>query len=260
MDSKTAEKLTHLTDAFYRAQAASFSSTRKAPWRGWQRCARFLAPPAQAAGALVRVLDMGCGNLRFERYLGEGFPQVSWESWAVDNCRALLEGQAPPSNVRVRFQERDIMPALLCGGHALAQALEAPRCDAAVCFGVMHHVPTFAARAELLRTLVSHVRPGGAVCVSFWRFMANAGLAQRVRALQPRAREDAGLAAADLEENDYLLGWDAQPGVYRYCHHFDDAEVDRLAAAVVGEACVADRFTADGRSGDLNAYLVLRVL
>ena len=62
-----------------------------------------------------------------------------------------------------------------------------------------------------------------------------------------------------MERNDYLLGWNAQPGVYRYCHHFDDGEVDRLADAVSDKARVVDRFTADGRSGNLNAYIVLRV-
>lgn len=260
MDLRTAETLTHLTDAFYQAQAASFSSTRKGPWRGWDRCARFLVPPAATPAVPVRVLDVGCGNLRFERYLAREFPQVAWDAYAVDNCRSLLDGQPLAASAHVHFQERDIMPDLLRGGGALTRALEAPRCDAAVCFGVMHHVPTFAARAELLRTLVGRVRPGGTVCVSLWRFMANEGMARRVRALQPRAREDAGLAAAQLEENDYLLGWDAQPGVYRYCHHFDDGEVDRLVAAVADKACVADRFTADGRSGNLNAYLVLRAL
>ncbi len=259
MNLRTAETLTRLTDAFYRAQAASFSSTRKSPWRGWERCARFLVPSAPDDGAPVRVLDVGCGNLRFERYLAADFPYVPWEIYAVDNCRALLADQALASGAQVHFQELDIMPALLRGAGALERVLQAPPCDAAVCFGVMHHVPTFAARAELLRTLVSGVRAGGTVCVSLWRFMANEGMAQRVRALQPRAREDAGLAAADLERNDYLLGWNAQPGVYRYCHHFDDGEVDRLADAVSDKARVVDRFTADGRSGNLNAYIVLRV-
>lgn len=175
----------------------------------------------------------------------------------MDSCRALLPDESPASNVRICFQELDIVSRLLSGGgQTLARALRAPACDAAVCFGVMHHVPSFEARVELLRALVAGVRDGGMVCVSFWRFMENDGMARRVRALQPQALADAGLSAEDLERNDYLLGWDAQPGVYRYCHHFDDGEVDRLIAALGREVCVADRFVSDGRGGNLNAYVV----
>lgn len=259
MDFETAQTLAHLTDAFYRSQAASFSATRKSPWLGWERCTRFLAPLAAEHAAFVRVLDAGCGNLRFERYLSQAFSQIAWECRAVDNCQALLPDEPSASNMRICFQELDIVSRLLSDGErGLSQALEAPACDAAVCFGVMHHVPTFEARADLLRTLLARVRSGGVVCVSFWRFMANAGMARRVRALQPQALADAGFSVADLDRNDYLLGWDARPGVYRYCHHFDDGEVDRLIAALGRKACVADRFVSDGRSGDLNAYLVLR--
>ena len=38
MDMKTAEILCKTTADFYRAQAASFSATRTAPWHGWVRC------------------------------------------------------------------------------------------------------------------------------------------------------------------------------------------------------------------------------
>ena len=41
----------------------------------------------------------------------------------------------------------------------------------------------------------------------------------------------------------------------RYCHFLDEEEIDRLLAAAA-LPCL-DRFTADGREGALNDYLVL---
>ena len=41
----------------------------------------------------------------------------------------------------------------------------------------------------------------------------------------------------------------------RYCHFLDEVEIDRLLAATA-LPCL-DRFSADGREGALNDYLVL---
>lgn len=289
MTPETAHILTGLTDAFYRAQAASFSATRTQPWRGWAR----ILPAVDAAcdgegpgnpavpAASADVLDLGCGNLRFERYLAAARPQIGWRFHAVDNClplvragvaaapgAAALDAAAdsvsaaasvdPALPFDVRFQELDVMEALAAGPGVLASRLQAPACRAAVCFGVMHHVPGFAARVDLLRALVGALAPGGVAAVSFWRFLESPALARRARSLQPQALADAGLAASDLDADDYLLGWDVQPGVYRYCHHFRPAEIDALLDALGPAVQVVDRFAADGRTGTLNAYLVLR--
>lgn len=212
--------------------------------------------------APVPVLDVGCGNLRFERYLEQAHAAVPWSFYAVDNCRPLVEDRAVASTVRssARFQQLDLAPLLAQGPNYLADALVAPPVNLTVCFGVLHHVPTFERRVALLRALISKTTPDGTVCVSFWRFMAHAQLAQRTRALQPQALADCDLTAADLDPNDYLLGWNARPGVYRYCHHFSEREIDELVEHVAPVATVVDRFVSDGRSGNLNAYLVLRPL
>ena len=38
MDTETARKLCDITSTFYRENASSFSSTRRASWAGWGRC------------------------------------------------------------------------------------------------------------------------------------------------------------------------------------------------------------------------------
>ena len=62
-----------------------------------------------------------------------------------------------------------------------------------------------------------------------------------------------------LDQGDFILGWKNKPNAYRYCHHFAEEEIDALAASVADRADVAARFLADGRTGDMNSYLVLRV-
>ena len=39
----------------------------------------------------LRVLDLACGNLRFERYLADALPGRMLSGYAVDNCDTLVE-------------------------------------------------------------------------------------------------------------------------------------------------------------------------
>ncbi len=340
MNTETAHALCDITSAFYRDNAASFSSTRHGAWAGWERAldqAGFTPdmPPS-------RVLDVACGNMRFLDFLEKRYPGIPFDYRAVDNCPALAEGGAPadarlgsslasallPSNASgesasatdaggcaprratgepasssatrstqgskcasraadeptcaegaergealcvdsstaapknastVRFTALDIAGALF-GEDSQAALAAAFRngslADLAVCFGFFHHVPTTAARETLLRALVRGVRPGGGVVVSLWQFANSPDLVQRARETDARARAELGLP--QLDAGDYLIGWQNKPGAYRYCHSFTEQEADALAASVEGEAETVARFEADGRTGNLNAYLVLR--
>lgn len=58
---------------------------------------------------------------------------------------------------------------------------------------------------------------------------------------------------------DFVLGWQNVPGAYRYCHSFSDIELDQLVVACGDAAEEVVRFTADGRTGEMNAYVVLQV-
>lgn len=252
-------RLCALTGEFYRANAESFSQTRQSPWQGWVRLLEVMDARA-AERELLRVLDVACGNLRFERYLADALPGRVLSGYAVDNCDPLVEaGERNESDAlsRMSFQNLDAIERLSAG--CLREALEAPdaSCDLAVSFGFMHHVPLECWRAELLRTLIAKVRPGGFVAVSFWRFLNSDKLAGKAQETTIRARAE--LVIPELPPNDYLLGWQDTQGLYRYCHHFDELEIERLLAAVADSAELVSRFEADGKTGNLNEYVVLRV-
>ena len=61
-----------------------------------------------------------------------------------------------------------------------------------------------------------------------------------------------------LEPGDHLLGW--QDGTsLRYCHHFEEREIDQLIEALpAGTVRPFERYSADGRAGNLNRYVLLR--
>ena len=99
-------KLNALTSDFYAREAASFSATRQAPWHGWEKAWELITAhdavqgpfPSHAArvpddsagdsGAPLTILDLGCGNLRFERFLAE-HTNAPLRITALDNCPDL---------------------------------------------------------------------------------------------------------------------------------------------------------------------------
>lgn len=281
MDAETAERLREINNAFYRGQCGSFSATRRAPWAGWARCLE--AAGMDGAAERQAVFDLACGNMRFEAFLEERMPETAFEFFAVDNCDGLVAGRfGAPLRGTVDYRSIDVLCALMDSAgasdangaafgedrSALAGGLSAgdasggfgagfPACDLSVSFGFMHHIPLQEHRASALRMLAGQTRPGGFVAVSFWRFLNDAALAKKARATHGAACEE--LALPQLDEGDFILGWDNAPGAYRYCHSFSDAEIDGLAASVADRASVVARFAADGRTGDLNTYLVLEV-
>lgn len=252
-------RLNALTSAFYAQEAASFSATRQSPWRGWDQALSLVneTDPALLTHP-VHLLDLGCGNLRFERALAECAP-VPLTVTAVDNCPPLVakaEAASLPTSISVDFHQLDIIEALLDG--ALSNHGPHGACQLAVAFGIMHHVPRFDLRAQLLSQLVRALCPGGFALVSFWQFMDDPRLAAKAEQATAEGRTAHGLPL--FNTGDYLLPWQHAAGVYRFCHHCSDGEITKLIAeaqTVVPLREVA-RFSADGKSGALNRYSVLQ--
>lgn len=230
---------------------------------------------SEHARPALSVFDLACGNLRFEAFLAKELADTDLAFHTADDCDALVKGapwRPDPADgavlgnrtvgsIRWHHQSLDVLAALdaeeRSGGPALTEALQTPRCDLAVSFGFLHHIPLPRWREEVLATLAAKVRPGGFVIVSLWRFLENPLLARKAEATHEHALAELGLPP--LDAGDRLLGWRDEPGAYRYCHSFTDGEIDALAASVGHAATEVARFRADGRDGALNSYLVLQV-
>ena len=266
MDTTAARGLIALNNRFYAEHAASFDATRRAPWAGWEQLVALLrrqdlgGAAHDFAGTTVRVLDVACGNLRFERFLSTTLPTAPFEFHAVDACAELVAGAANELD-GLHFYQVDVLEALLEGG--ALPLCDMPPADLVVCFGFMHHVPGPALRRSLLEALVGATAPGGMIALSFWQFMDDARLAAKAAAADRAAATTAppwpGFGPDALDAGDHFLGWQDDSGPLRYCHHFCEAEIDELAscAAAAGARELA-RYSADGASGTANRYLVLQ--
>jgi SAM-dependent methyltransferase len=289
MNRETAERLCQLNTSFYQSQYESFAQTRARPWQGWNTCLEHIkgllpsdsgefsisstssesgdscdsgdpGDPGSSGDSggfgkkALSVLDLACGNLRFEVFLESSLPESTFTFYAVDNCDGLVSEEP-----QVMFQNLDIIKGLQ-GERSLVEQLDAPVCDLSVAFGFLHHIPQREQREEVLRSLITKTRPGGLVMVTFWQFLKDSGYAEKAFAEHQQGVSELGFTDTDLEEGDILLGWTSTPGVYRYCHSFSEEEIDELVAALAGQVRVRDRFTADGRADSANAYLVFEVL
>jgi SAM-dependent methyltransferase len=206
------------------------------------------------AAARLSVLDLACGNLRFEQFLTQSFPEVELGCCVVDNCDDLCCDLAA-SLPFVRYQNLDILDVLM-QNDTINDHLDASPCDLSVSFGFMHHVPGFALREKVLRSLIKQTRTGGLIIISFWQFLNSRSLADKAQATHERGLKELDLAG--LEEGDYLIGWKDKPDAYRYCHSFSDNEIDQLIDVVASDTILVDRFSADGRTDNLNTYLILQ--
>lgn len=267
MDTYNEQQIAQLigaTQAFYARHAASFSQTRQRGWDGWMRLVPYLQELAvdgrcgeagleDKGDDEVSLLDAACGNFRFAAFLSETLPHASWRVHGIDFCGELA--QLCPSltdRVSVSYEHQDIM-ALLGEGDSLAAE---GSFDAAVSFGFMHHVPTRDMRSRLVHALVDTVKPGGVVAISFWRFLSDEKLARKAE-----VSTEVGQAVLDIaltDHHDKFLGWQANTDEFRYCHSFETDEIDDLITSVDERAELLERFYADGKSGLLNEYVVLK--
>lgn len=263
MNEATRNRLLKLNQDFYRAVGDDFDQTRGAPWPGWERvwgtvsearggsrrCGHRTAPTA------LSVLDVGCGNGRFGVFLAERVAKtghaLSLHYHGLDTDAGLLArarealtpGPSPSSgrtNLLVELEERD----------AITYPPDSGAYDLVVLFGVLHHVPGSETRQALLRALADRVAPGGLLAFACWRFLEYRRFRDRI---VPWPDDLAGAVQA----SDHLLDWrGGEASALRYCHYVDETEHAALVSAT--GLTEIDTYRADGRSGDMNRYSILR--
>lgn len=263
MDLQTAHVLRQLNNRFYSEQAESFSSTRHAGWAGWEQCLNAVEASVCSDGAgqqdpsattPVCVLDVACGNMRFAKYYEEFFPERAFRYVGLDSCEGLADLALQDG---LEYCYVDALQGLLDGEPLCEKAEPA---DLVACFGFMHHVPGLENRKAMIRQLIECAKPQGHVIISLWQFLNSNEMADRARITTNLGITELSIDAKQLESDDFLLGWQNRPGAYRYCHHFPDGEVLELVQSVSDIATCITSFSADGRTGNLNRYVVLKRL
>ena len=252
VDRATLTALTEINRRFYSTHGREFSEKRHAPWRGWQRVNARLEEHLPR-GKRPRILDVGCGNGRFLRFLAERCPRPL-EYHGVDF-------EIPPEHERRRPLHLD---RATVHWHAHDFVLEphplpneaSGTFDCVALFGVMHHVPSFAERKRLLAALGRLLADGSVLALTLWQFGAHARFRNRILPWS-RCETLTGtkLTEGAVEPGDCLLAWGMDRKSARYCHHVTPEEWHELLSH--SGLRVIDEFSADGETNDLNDYKVL---
>ena len=251
MNRETIARLDGINRAFYSKHAEEFLATRAAPWPGWRR----LLPHLEDAPRPLRILDLGCGNGRLGAWLAEHLLRPHAYA-GLDRSLPLLS-QARHQFARGRAPGRFQVDLVASNGSIPCRD---GAYDAVLALALLHHLPSFDLRRALIADALRLVRKGGLLALSFWQFADDERFERRRMSWDEL---DSGsptrIDPAQLEEGDWLLIWGergASVPAVRYCHHASPEEATRLVAELPAEPI--ETFRADGRSGRLNLYVVMR--
>jgi 2-polyprenyl-3-methyl-5-hydroxy-6-metoxy-1,4-benzoquinol methylase len=240
MDEETVERLLALNREFYTAFAGAFAASRPISDPALTSILPYL--PQRA-----RVLDVGCGNGRLALLLAQERPGTTYVG--VDAVPELVELARVQTDhltgISVEFHVADVSRPGWGG------VISGVLFDCAVALAVLHHIPSFDLRVQVLREIAGLLEPGGHLILSTWQFLDSARLRRKI---VDWAEVD--VVEESLEPGDYLLDWKREGRGLRYCHLVDLTEVERLAAE--SGFCVPRTFRAGGREGNLSLFSILK--
>ncbi|MEA2056343.1 MAG: class I SAM-dependent methyltransferase [Patescibacteria group bacterium] len=252
MDQSTIQQLNQLNQKFYQDIAEDFADSRQYYWQGWSQLLPEIKKLTEADDGVkkeIKVLDLGCGNGRFAQFLNKH--QINFSYVGVDNNQKLLKlarNNLKELEVNFKIQSIDLVSVLLERGleHHFKEKF-----DFIVVFGVIHHIPDLQLRKKLFLSLARLLTKGGVAVVTAWQFANRARFKEKIIAPQK-----VGLNQNQLEENDFILDWKRGKTSYRYCHYLTLKEAKTFLQELPSFK-LKKHFLADGKSNDLNLYLVL---
>jgi len=250
----TISKLNQLNQEFYQTTAQDFSDSRNYYWHGWYELIDILQTlklQTVKSNKKIKVLDLGCGNARFAKFLKREARLHRIEYHGVDNNSRLLDlAQKQMTQIRIpnKLTKLDIVKSLV--KNSLDQQLR-NEYDLIVCFGILHHIPSFKLRKRLFKNLNSLLKDNAFLIITSWQFAKDERFEKKI--IQP---EQVDIKAKELESDDYILDWQRGTPAYRYCHYTSEEEMHLLAKG--SKLQLLDSFKADGKSKQLNLYAILK--
>ncbi len=252
MNKTFIRQLNRLNKQFYRQVSTSFSESRSYYWQGWNKLVPYIQELADCHSNQVMVLDIGCGNGRFGAFLAEQLPTTKINYIGIDNSLELLkiaQAQTLSPNIKTRFIKIDLIESLL--NESLVTQLKKFEPHFVTTLGVLHHIPSYKLRQDFISQLATSLSSPGYLAFTTWNFLDTKRFKKKI--IDPKQVK---LNPQKLEKHDVILDWKRGETAYRYCHHTDQEELENLIKKSSLEK--TSQFQADGKSGKLNTYTVLK--
>lgn len=232
MAPAVSERLLNINREFYRQFAASFAESRNTPQPGFFELVPFLPRRKNT------VLDVGCGEGRFGRFLARrqavsNYTGLDFTEELLQIAAGELEGEFYARDFSLRGWQKDLR-----------------NFDIVACLATLQHIPGVQRRSEILTEMAELLEPNGRIFLSLWQFLDSR---RQRRKIVPW--EEVSLTTGDVDPNDYLLSWDRDGSGFRYVAFIDINSLEDLA--VRAGVTIEHSFRSDGKEGNLNLYAIL---
>ncbi len=211
MKAEVVNQLIELNKRFYAQFAGAFSATRSSRQDGLNTVVTYI-------GGAAKVLDIGCGNGRLAQRLEREERPIAYLGLDLAEMVELaVSGCAQLRWVRAEFRLVDLTQP------GWSHELPGQPFDAATALAVLHHIPSFELRRDVLREVSGMLAPGGQLLMTNWQFTHNARLRNKIVDWQT-----VSVDSHELEAGDALLDWKRGGQGFRYCHLLTEDEVQHL--------------------------------
>ncbi len=230
MDKATFNQILELNKEFYKCVADEFSTTRQYPWQGWSKV---IETYEKLNINSTKVLDLGCGNGRFYDFIKN--IEMPYDYTGLDENPKLLE-LARKKHRKQCFKEWDVITNLSC--------VES-KYNLVTAFGVTHHIPSREYRKVWFQDIINLCEDKCMVAFTFWNF----------HYLKEKIITE--VDKAELDDNDYFLGWGDKINIMRYAHRYDGNELMEITQIFKKSGFQEPvKYNSDGRNKLLNHYML----
>jgi 2-polyprenyl-3-methyl-5-hydroxy-6-metoxy-1,4-benzoquinol methylase len=212
MKKNTQDKLLNIVRKNYAAIAGQYDQTRKKKSNeNWQELIDFCSRLKERDS----VLDVGCGNGRLLNLV----KNKKVDYLGVDASTELIT-LAKQNYPGYDFQQGNILDL---------SVLKEKKFDYIFCIAALHHLPGKDLQIQALEQLTGHLRPGGKIFITVWRWNQKKFRRRMLLAAIKRL-----VNLSDLDFGDLIFSWKNSQGKIvseRYYHFFTSRGLKSIAHA-----------------------------